>query len=85
MLTMPFDYFLILLALVLLYLGLHYEDYLISMLAGFLLIGLGIYIMPNGIDIFKNFVTDTAGLIILGVGSYVILRSSIDKIEANWR
>lgn len=63
--------------------GAYFESYPIATIGGLGLLGLGVFIMTEGIDIYRNFATTIVAFITIAIGAYFGLTGAMKIIQEN--
>lgn len=78
------EYFLILLAWILLLVGFYSKSYEISILASMFLIVVGIFLAITGLPSIDGFLTSSIAAVHILIGVYVLLRGTLQQVELVW-
>jgi|TARA_Y100000296_G_C5112204_1_gene225776 hypothetical protein len=74
----PYEYLLIVVAWLMLFVGFYIEEMYILMLTAIFMLCLGVFIIINGVNSVDNFATQAFGIFHLGISFYVLLRANTE-------
>lgn len=79
---LPTIYFIIALCYIIVFMGLYFREYALTMLGVLALFSLSVYIYGNGIDTFRNFLTDSFAAVTFGVAAYLGIRGTYEMYSS---
>jgi len=81
--NLVFIIFVIIMVYAIAFIGFFGKNEIVTILGGMFMIGLGIYLVNNGIIVYRDWITNYFSYITIGIGSFFSLFTTIELINSN--